>query len=154
MASPLSAHHDSDARRGQASSASSRAVRRAVESNRRKATLPDVHLESRLHGRGLRIREDRRVEAAVLLVRPDILSPKASVAVFLDGCFWHRCPEHGTLTKKNAGSWSQKPQRNGDSEPAADAALAGSKWIVVPRWEHEAPGEAFPRIERALSDTR
>ncbi|MGX5691744.1 hypothetical protein ACWKWA_01010 [Dermacoccus abyssi] len=60
----------------------------------------------------------------------------AKVAVFVDGCFWHGCPEHGSIAKANADFWSAKIERNRARDADTDARLAGAGWTVVRIWEH------------------
>jgi DNA mismatch endonuclease (patch repair protein) len=72
------------------------------------------------------------------------------VAVFVDGCFWHRCPDHGTRPRTNVGYWRAKLDRNVERDRANDAALAAARWRVVRVWEHEDPAEAAARIAALL----
>lgn len=121
-----------------------------MEANRRSNTAPERLLRSAVHARGLRYRKDRRVEANGRRVRPDLLFAPARVAVFVDGCFWHRCPVHATHPVANAEYWQAKFDRNVTRDRADDAALAAAGWTVVRVWEHEDPDEAAARIERAV----
>jgi len=109
----------------------------------RRATVPELALRRELHRRGLRF----RVDLPGLPGRPDIAFTRARVAVFLDGCFWHRCPQHGTLPRNNAEWWLAKLDRNVARDRAKDAALAALGWLVVHVWEHEPVTEAADRIE-------
>src|SRR5688500_10591231 len=70
-------------------------------------TVPELALRSELHHRGLRFRVDRRPVPEVR-TRADIIFGPARVAVYVDGCFWHSCPQHGTKPKANAEFWSRK----------------------------------------------
>jgi DNA mismatch endonuclease (patch repair protein) len=103
-----------------ASSPQSRAV---MQGNRRIDTKPEVLLRSLLHRRGLRFRKDRGLRAGELGVRPDIVFGRAKLAVFLDGCFWHYCPQHGTDPKSNVGYWSKKLTGNVARDRRNDQAL-------------------------------
>jgi len=69
--------------------------------------------------------------------RADLVFTRARVAVFIDGCFWHRCPEHGTLPKANAAWWRAKLNRNVERDRDTDARLRDADWIVVRVWEHD-----------------
>jgi DNA mismatch endonuclease (patch repair protein) len=121
-----------------------------MEANRRTDTTPERLLRSALHAQGLRFRKDRRIDAAGRPVRPDLVFGPARVAVFVDGCYWHRCSEHSTHPRANAEYWQAKFERNVERDRADDAALAEAGWTVVRVWEHEDPVEAAGRVESAV----
>lgn len=123
-----------------------------MEANRRKDTGPERLLRSQLHARGLRYRVDRPVVLDGRRVRPDLLFSGAQLAVFVDGCFWHRCPAHATHPKANADYWQAKFARNVARDRADDEALRSAGWKVLRVWEHEDPAEAAGRVEAALRD--
>jgi len=108
----------------------------------RTSTGPEVALRRELHRLGLRF----RVSGIRLPGRPDIVFTRARIAVFVDGCFWHRCPEHGTLPRNNAGWWLAKLDRNVARDGEKDDALSGLGWLAVHVWEHEDPSEAAAQI--------
>ena len=82
-------------------------------------------------------------------MRPDVVFPRARVAVFVDGCFWHCCPEHGTSPRANTAYWLPKLKRNVSRDRAVDdAGRAG--WCVLRAWEHEDPAVVADRVENAL----
>lgn len=108
----------------------------------RSSTGPEVALRRALHRRGLRF----RITGVLLPGRPDIVFPRARIAVFVDGCFWHRCPQHGTLPKNNADWWLAKLDRNVERDAEKDTALIELGWAVVHIWEHEDVDEAVNRI--------
>jgi DNA mismatch endonuclease (patch repair protein) len=114
--------------------------------NKRVDTKPEVALRSALHRLGLRFRKDRRIDLPAMRVRPDVVFSAARVAVYCDGCFWHRCPLHATSPKANADYWGPKLAENVRRDRAADEALKAAGWQVVRVWEHESPGEAAERI--------
>ncbi len=68
---------------------------------------------------------------------PDIVFPRLKLAVFVDGCFWHGCPEHGTLPKTNAEFWETKITRNRDRDREVTGGLKKRGWRVLRLWEHE-----------------
>lgn len=70
----------------------------------------------------------------------------AKVAVFVDGCFWHACPLHGTWPKANGAWWREKLERNIRRDRATDAMLEENGWKIIRSWEHEDPREAAERI--------
>ncbi|QMU79828.1 very short patch repair endonuclease [Streptacidiphilus sp. PB12-B1b] len=120
---------------------------------KRRDTKPEREIRSLLHGAGKRYRVDVRLDLDGVRPRPDILFTRAKVAVFVDGCFWHCCPEHGRQPGVNGQYWGPKLERNVARDRAADEALTAAGWTVVRVWEHEVPTEATWRIIRAL-DTK
>jgi len=76
------------------------------------------------------------------------------VTVFVDGCFWHRCPQHATNPKTNADFWRAKFARNVARGRADDEALYAADWIVVRIWEHEDPQAAVETAIRAFDARR
>jgi DNA mismatch endonuclease, patch repair protein len=121
-----------------------------MEANRRTNTTPERLLRSALHARGLRYRKDRAVHVAGRRVRPDLVFAGSQVAVFVDGCFWHRCPTHSADPNANADYWQAKFERNVARDRADDAALEAAGWTVVRVWEHEDPTEAADRVAATL----
>jgi DNA mismatch endonuclease (patch repair protein) len=115
----------------------------------RRDTAPELALRSELHRRGFRFRVDRPPLPG-LRSRADIVFGPTRVAVYVDGCFWHSCPEHGTSPKANADWWEQKLKRNRERDAETNRALQESGWEVVRIWEHEDPGEAADRVIRAV----
>ncbi|MDP9383883.1 MAG: very short patch repair endonuclease [Actinomycetota bacterium] len=105
--------------------------------NRSADTQLEVTVRSGLHRSGLRFRKGLRVTTGTLSVRPDVVFPRARVAVFLDGCFWHGCPDHGTQPRANATYWSQKLARNAARDQRVVDELEGAGWVVLRFWEHE-----------------
>jgi DNA mismatch endonuclease (patch repair protein) len=71
--------------------------------------------------------------------------------VFVDGCFWHCCPDHGSKPAVNTGYWNPKLLRNVERDRAADAALAAAGWEVVRVWEHEPLDAAVTAVTDALA---
>ena len=109
----------------------------------RRDSFPELRVRRALHHRGLRF----RVQGA-LPGRPDIVFSRAKIAVFIDGCFWHQCPDHSSLPKNNAEWWSAKLGRNVTRDREKDEALRILGWEPVHVWEHEDPEAAADRIER------
>ena len=83
-------------------------------------------------------------------MRPDIVFTRQRVAVFIDGCFWHRCPEHGNSPRANTAYWEAKLERNVARDERVDRALQAAGWTVLRLWEHLKPEEAIGRIVAAL----
>lgn len=115
----------------------------------RRDTQPELALRSELHRRGFRFRVDR-APVPGLRSRADIVFGPARVAVYVDGCFWHSCPEHGTRPKANADWWERKLDRNQERDRETDRVLRENGWQVVRIWEHEDPAEAADRVEVAV----
>lgn len=119
---------------------------------RRTNTKPEVALRSALHRRGYRFRKDLRLDLdSRSRVRPDIAFTARRVAVFVDGCFWHACPEHGRHPTVNEWYWAPKLRRTVERDRAADAALVAAGWRVVRIWEHVPVEEAVEAVADALS---
>ncbi|MDX6593626.1 MAG: mismatch endonuclease, patch repair protein [Gaiellales bacterium] len=76
----------------------------------------------------------------------DIVFPSAKAAVFVDGCFWHGCPEHATHPKRNAAFWTEKILRNQTRDQETDSLLTEAGWCAIRVWEHEDPDQAAERI--------
>jgi DNA mismatch endonuclease (patch repair protein) len=108
-----------------------------MRSNRAVDTTPEVALRSALHRRGLRFRKGLRIRVDGEAYRADVAFPRVRVAVFCDGCFWHRCPIHGTDPKRNASYWLPKLEANVRRDRLADQALRLAGWEVMRFWEHE-----------------
>lgn len=125
------------------------AVSARMRRQRRRNTVPELALRRELHARGRRF----RVEVALPGMprrRADIVFSRARVAVFVDGCFWHSCPEHATSPVTNAEWWAEKLKRNVERDRETDRYLANSGWTTVRIWEHEAASDAADRVEAAL----
>jgi DNA mismatch endonuclease (patch repair protein) len=115
----------------------SAAVTAVMKGNRRRDTKPEIRLRRILHARGHRFRVDRPIRLADRSVRPDIVFGPARVAVFVDGCFWHGCPEHGNIPRTNTNYWPAKLQRNKERDRTTAAELGVAGWLVLRVWEHE-----------------
>lgn len=98
-------------------------------------TKPEVVLRKAVHAHGLRFRLNRRVGR----YRPDFVLPRHHLAVFVDGCYWHNCPEHGPKEFRgpNAALWRSKRDANRARDLAANASLAEAGWTVLRIWECE-----------------
>jgi DNA mismatch endonuclease (patch repair protein) len=83
----------------------------------------------------------------------DIAFTRQKLAVFVDGCFWHACPEHGVMPKANQDWWRWKLQGNVTRDSSTNQQLAESGWRVLRFWEHEAPQEVAAVIAKVLAAT-
>ncbi|WP_083882158.1 very short patch repair endonuclease [Curtobacterium sp. B8] len=115
----------------------------------RRDTAPELALRRELHRRGRRFFVDRQVSKQCR-VRPDLVFPRARVAVFVDGCFWHYCEEHAHLPKANAELWRRKLLANRRRDAQNEAILVSEGWRVLRFWEHENPSPAADEIEGVL----
>lgn len=116
--------------------ASSETVRARMSKQRRRDTQPEVRVRRILHARGIRFRIDVRPEPD-LRCKADILWRSLRLAVFVDGCFWHGCPDHATRPKANAEWWAHKLDGNRLRDRRTDSELAARGWMVLRFWEHE-----------------
>ncbi|MGH1564730.1 very short patch repair endonuclease [Mumia sp. DW29H23] len=130
--------------------ASSPAVRRGMQANRGRDTKPELAVRRAAHAAGLRYRVDRR-PIPTFNRRADLVFTRSKVAVFVDGCFWHGCPEHHTIAKSNATFWAEKVRRNRERDAETDSALTAAGWTVIRAWEHETPDDVVERILSAVS---
>ena len=130
--------------------ASSSAATATMRANRRRDTKPELLVRSALHRKGWRFRVDAHVDVPGRKVRPDIVFTKRRVAVFIDGCFWHSCPEHGQVPKTNVPYWETKLNSNKARDLADTHALERNGWKVVRVWEHDHVDDAVQAVRKAL----
>ncbi len=133
-----------------ASWASSPGVRRSMRSNRSRDTLPEVAVRSELHRAGLRFRTHFKVLPSVR-GDVDVAFTRQRVAVFIDGCFWHGCPQHATRPATNGDWWRQKLDGNIARDIRTNAALATAGWTVLRFWEHSDPREVAAAVKTTLA---
>jgi DNA mismatch endonuclease (patch repair protein) len=133
--------------------ASSAATSRVMRSNRRRDTAPELAVRRLLHARGLRYRVDHRV-VPESRSRADIAFTRQRIAVFIDGCFWHSCPEHLHLPKANADYWIPKLARNVERDAEVTALLRDLGWTVLRFWEHVPAATAAREIVDAVMSAR
>ena len=120
-----------------------------MQSNKSRDTKPELALRSAVHAKGLRYRVSAKPLAGVRRTA-DLVFPRAKVAVFLDGCFWHGCPEHHTVASANAKFWADKVDANRKRDRDTDSRLAEAGWVSVRIWEHEDVTEAARRVEEVV----
>lgn len=132
--------------------ATDESVRLRMRSTGRRDTAAELALRSELHRSGLRYRVDRPV-LPDRRRRVDVVFPRERIAVYVDGCFWHSCPMHGTIPKANREWWVEKLRANWSRDRDADKVLAAAGWLVVRVWEHEDAAKAA-RLVRSLVTRR
>ena len=115
----------------------------------RRDTSAELALSSALHGLGLRFRIDQRV-VSHLPYRADVVFRRAQVAVFIDGCFWHGCPQHATSSRSNAEWWRAKIARNRNRDKRATMCLRAAGWTVIRCWAHEDVDRTSARIRKTV----
>ena len=130
--------------------ASSSHARRTMQANPRAHTKPERLLRSELHRRGLRFRVDVR-PVRDMPCRADIVLRRHRIAVFVDGCFWHRCPLHSSMPRTNVEYWEEKFARNVARDRRNSSALRSAGWHVLRFWEHEDVSEAADRVIAAIA---
>lgn len=126
-------------------SPSSEAALRRMQAAKPRDTAPEKALRSALHSKGLRFRIDQK-PIKELNRKADIVFRSVKVAVFVDGCFWHGCPIHGTQAKTNAEFWKNKIEQNQVRDLDTNEQLKKAGWRVVRVWEHEDPERVSPKI--------
>ncbi|MFJ9421570.1 very short patch repair endonuclease [Streptomyces sp. NPDC101249] len=116
--------------------ASSAARRRNMQAIRSRDTKPETLIRRLVHAKGLRYRVAAR-PLPDLRRTADLVFRPTKVAVFIDGCYWHGCPEHYVSPKTNPGYWSDKVPRNVERDRDTDRRLREAGWLVLQFWEHE-----------------
>ncbi|WP_235980634.1 very short patch repair endonuclease [Streptomyces albidus (ex Kaewkla and Franco 2022)] len=119
----------------------------------RRYTTPEVTVRRLLFAAGLRYRLQRRVPGMSRRTI-DIAFPGPRVAVFLDGCFWHGCPEHATSPKANAEWWRTKLDKNMARDSETTSHLKAEGWTVLRFWEHEDPKVVADEVAAAVRVSR
>ncbi|WP_329554684.1 very short patch repair endonuclease [Streptomyces sp. NBC_00696] len=116
-------------------------------------TQPELTVRRLLHADGLRYRVQFPVPGMPRRSM-DIAFSKLRIAVFLDGCYWHGCPEHATHPRANAEWWRAKLDRNIARDRETTDHLAAVGWVVMRFWEHEAADDVARRIEAEVLSRR
>ena len=122
-----------------------------MQGNKSRDTKPELRLRKAAHARGLRFRVSQR-PLRELRRTADLLFTRAKIAVYVDGCFWHGCPQHHTVAKTNADFWAEKVAKNRERDRETDRLLAESGWLTIRIWEHDPVDEAVDRIHAAWSE--
>jgi len=111
----------------------------------------EIRVRRQLHAKGLRYRVDLAIPG-VTRGRPDIVFRREQVAVFLDGCFWHSCPLHGSTPLANREWWLAKLRANVERDRRHDRELIAAGWTVRRFWEHEDAAAVAAEIKRIVVD--
>jgi len=129
------------------------AVSARMSKQKSRNTGIEMALRKILHAAGFRYRVHRRPVKGVRR-EADLVFGPSRVAVFVDGCFWHGCPEHGTWPKNNADYWRTKIETNRRRDANTDALLLEAGWLSVRIWEHEATDVAASRVIETVRERR
>ena len=117
----------------------------------RRDTKPELELRRRLHQLGYRYRVNHPLPGMPRR-RADLTFTARRVAVFVDGCFWHGCPEHATSPRNNGTWWAEKLRKNVERDRDTDRRLLTAGWTVIRIWEHEEPETAVRRVVGVLTN--
>lgn len=120
---------------------------RCMSRIRGKNTKPEVKIRKALWRKGVRYRIHYK-----LVGRPDIVFIRKRIAVFIDGCFWHGCPEHGVRPKSNADFWKKKIQKNIERDKIVNGKLIEEGWAVLRFWEHEIKADIDSVVARIIKE--
>lgn len=129
--------------------ASSDDVRHRMQVTKRRDTPAELAVRSALHRLGYRFRVDKSPFSGIRS-RADIVFTSRRIAVFIDGCFWHGCPQHATWPKANGPWWRAKIEGNKLRDSRTDETLRKAGWTVVRAWSHEDASRVVQRIVRSL----
>ena len=138
---------------GNESWASSPATRKSMQGNRSRDTKPEMAVRSAVHRRGIRFRVSARSQPE-LTRTADLVLRKTRIAVFVDGCYWHGCPDHHTQPATNSQYWADKIARNIESDSETTAYLQRAGWTVLRFWEHEDPEAVADQVQEAVQSSR
>jgi DNA mismatch endonuclease (patch repair protein) len=122
-----------------------------MAANRRRDTGPELALRSILHATGLRYRVDFPIIVDGVRIRPDIVFRARRLAVFVDGCFWHSCPEHATQPRSNSAYWKPKLASTVQRDHRQTLLLRKAGWTVLRIWEHELAADAAAAVIHQLA---
>ena len=139
--------------RSRAPQPSTPSVRHLMQSVRRTGTKPEKHIGEELFQRGLQFNTDTRPIAELRLTADLVFLPE-KLSVFIDGCFWHGCPNHFRPPFTNSDWWEEKVSETVRRDARQSVRLNDAGWSVVRVWEHEDPSEAADRIIAALTSRR
>jgi len=121
-------------------------TRQRLKRQSRSDTVPELAVRRLVHAKGLRYRVDKSPVAG-MRSRADLVFKRAKVAVFIDGCFWHGCPEHSTMPKNNPDWWREKLSANKARDLRIVGELETQGWVALRFWEHEPPELVAEKIQ-------
>ncbi len=124
-----------------------------MQAIRSRDTKPERLIRKLVHANGLRYRVAAK-PLPDLRRTADLVFRPAKVAVFIDGCYWHGCPEHYVSPKTNSGYWSEKVARNVARDRDTDERLTAAGWLVLRFWEHQSSDACALSIISAVRERR
>ena len=124
-----------------------------MQANKGRDTKPEKAVRRAVHALGLRYNVSVR-PIPTLRRTADMVFPRLKIAVFVDGCFWHGCPQHFSVSKTNAKFWANKIERTRERDTETNDALQRAGWTVIRVWEHESPTGAAHRIQEVVRDLK
>ena len=130
------------------------AVTRSMRGNRSTDTKPEVETRRLLHGMGLRFRKSYLIEFENGRTTVDIAFTRLRLVVLIDGCFWHGCPEHGRIPKRNALYWSSKLRGNVQRDKAVNQLLSEAGWTVIRFWSHDSPRQIANAVSNRVGELK
>lgn len=125
-----------------------------MRGNRRRDTRPELAVRRLVHAAGLRYRVDFPPLPDRPRLRADLVFSRVRVAVFIDGCYWHGCPEHYRPASRNAAFWSRKIAANRERDTRTNETLEAAGWTVLRFWEHEDPKNIATEISQIVRNCR
>ncbi|MFE0204929.1 very short patch repair endonuclease [Streptomyces sp. NPDC058985] len=130
---------------------SSAAVSARMSRQGSRDTAPEIPVRRLLHASGMRYRVNVPMPGMARRTI-EIVFPRAKVAIFLDGCFWHGCPQHATQPKSNTEGWRAKLDKNMARDVETTRRLQDQGWTVLRFWEHETPESVANRVSESLAE--
>lgn len=121
-----------------------------MQAIRSRDTKPEKLLRQLVHAKGLRYRVAARPLPELRRTADMVFGP-AKVAVFVDGCYWHGCPDHYVPPKTNSGYWSEKVLRNVERDRDTDQRLRDAGWLVLRFWEHDSAEDCALAVAAAVA---
>lgn len=121
--------------------------------NRNRDTTPERLLRSLVHAAGLRYRVAAKPLPKMRRTADMVFRP-VKVAVYIDGCFWHGCPDHFVMPRTNRPYWEDKISRNIQRDRDTDSRLAEAGWLVLRFWEHLEPQACATTVIEAVTARR
>jgi DNA mismatch endonuclease, patch repair protein len=123
-----------------------------MRGNRRRDTAPELAVRRALHAAGFRFLVDVPVPGCGRRRRADVLLRGARIALYVDGCFWHSCPEHLHLPKANREWWRRKLASIVARDRDTDEQVEAAGWAVLRVWEHESVPAVVERVRREVAE--
>ena len=120
-----------------------------MQGNRSRDTKPELAVRSAVHRRGIRFRVSVRPQSEFARTA-DLVLRKTRIVVFVDGCFWHGCPDHYSPPTTNSRYWADKIARNIERDIETTEYLQQTGWTVLRFWEHQDPEVVADRVQDAV----